>query len=60
MSKEKLDYKTLKDLFAQLDEQAQELIDWGDSKEKMEGYGMKRVTQEIYNYCKKNKIVLWK
>lgn len=54
------DFKTLKDLFSQLDEEAKELIELGDSKEKREGYGMLRVTQEIYNYCKKNKIVLWK
>jgi len=60
MAKEKLEYKTLKDLFAELDEQAQELIDCGNSKEKSEGYGMKIVTKAIYNYCKKNKIVLWK
>lgn len=60
MEKEKLDYKTLKDLFAELDEQAQELIDCGNSKEKAEGYGMKTVTKAIYDYCKKNKIVLWK
>jgi hypothetical protein len=54
------DFKTLKDLFSQLDEEAKELIELGDSKEKREGYGMLRVTQEIYNYCKKNKIILWK
>ena len=54
------DYKTLKDLFYQLDEEAKELIELGDSKEKREGYGMLRVTEAIYNYCKKNKIVLWK
>jgi hypothetical protein len=60
MPKEKLDYKTLKDLFAELDEQAQELINYGNSKEKAEGHGMKTVTKSIYDYCKKNKIVLWK
>lgn len=53
MAKEKLDYKTLKNLFAELDEQAQELIDCGNSKEKAEGYGMKTVTKAIYDYCKK-------
>jgi len=58
--KEKYDYKTLKDLFLELDEQAQELIDFGNSKEKAEGFGMKKVTSEIYKYCKKNRIVLWK
>ena len=54
------EYKTLKDLFHQLDEEAKELIELGDSKEKREGYGMLRVTEAIYNYCKKNKIDLWR
>jgi hypothetical protein len=54
------DYKTLKDLFHQLDEEANELIDLGDSKEKREGYGMLRVTEAIRNYCKKNKIIIHK
>lgn len=39
--------KTLKDLLAELDEQAQELIDLGDSKEKAEGHGMRTVTRAI-------------
>jgi hypothetical protein len=56
--KTEIDYKILKDLFAELDEQAQELIDFGNSKEKSEGYGMKNVIKAIYDYCKKNKIVL--
>ena len=56
--KTEIDYKTLKDLFAELDEQAQELIDCGNSKEKSEGYGMKNVIKAIYHYCKKNKIVI--
>lgn len=56
----KTDYKTLKDLFLQLDEQAQELINYGNSKEKSEGYGMETVIKSIYDYCKKNKIILWK
>jgi hypothetical protein len=60
MIKEKLDYKTLKDLFLELDEQAQELVNFGNSKEKSEGYGMQKVTKTIYEYCKKNKIILWK
>ena len=54
------DYKTLKDLFHQLDEEAKELIELGDSKEKREGYGMLRVTEAIRNFCKKNKIILHK
>ena len=54
------DYKALKDLFHQLDEEANELIDLGDSKEKREGYGMLRVTEAIRNYCKKNKIIIHK
>jgi hypothetical protein len=56
----KPDYKTLKDLFAELDQEARELIELGDSKEKREGYGMLRVTEAIYSYCKKNKIILHK
>ena len=57
---QEFDYKTLKDLFAQIDEQAQELINCGNSKEQAEGYGMQSVTKAIYEYCKRNKIVLWK
>jgi hypothetical protein len=60
MEKQKLNYKTLKDLFLELDEQAHELINFGNSKEKAEGYGMQKVTTAIYEYCKKNKIILWK
>jgi hypothetical protein len=60
MKKEKLEYKTLKDLFVELDEHAEALIDFGNSKEKAEGYGMKTVTKAIYEYCKKNKIILHK
>jgi hypothetical protein len=55
-----MNYKTLKDLFAELDQQAKELIDFGNSKEKSEGYGMQKVTNAIYDYCKKNKITIWK
>jgi len=47
--KTEIDHKTLKDLFAELDEQAQELIDFGNSKEKAEGYGMKNVIKAIYH-----------
>ena len=50
--------KTLKDLFVELDEQAQELIDHGNSKEIAKGYGMREVIAAIYDYCKKNKIVI--
>lgn len=53
MKKEKLNYKTLKYLLKELDEQAQELIDYGNSKEKAEGFGMKNVTKAIYEYYKK-------
>ena len=59
MNKNEIDYKTMKDLFVELDEQAQELISYGNSKEKSEGYGMKNVLTSIYEYCKKNKIKLW-
>ncbi len=54
------DLKTLKDLFAELNEQSEELIQFGDSKEKAEGYGMQKVIQSIYLYCKKNKIIIHK
>ncbi|MFO0478745.1 MAG: hypothetical protein ACK50L_08245 [Bacteroidota bacterium] len=60
MAKEKIEYKTLKDLFSELDQQAKKLIYYGNSKEKAEGEGMKTVIKAIYEYCKKNKIVLWK
>jgi hypothetical protein len=43
MTKETL----LKDLLSELDEQAQELIDFGSSKEKAEGHGMKTVIKAI-------------
>lgn len=39
----------IKELFDQLKEQAQELIDLGDSHEKREGYGMLRVIEAIEN-----------
>jgi len=55
-----MENKTIKDLFLELDEQAQELINLGNTKEKAEGIGMKKVTTAIYEYCKKNKIILWK
>lgn len=53
MKKEKLNYKTLKYLLKELDEQAQELIDYGNSEGKAEGFGMKNVTKAIYEYYKK-------
>jgi hypothetical protein len=56
----KLDYKTLKDLFKELEMTSDELINCGNSNEKSRGYGMKEVLVSIYDYCKKNKIVLWK
>lgn len=55
-----MDYKTIKDLFAELKEQADELINFGNSKEIAEGVGMLKVINEIEKYCKKNKIALWK
>jgi hypothetical protein len=52
----KLYNKTLKDLLAKLNKQAQELIDWGNSKEKTEGYGMQKVIIDIDEYIKPNKM----
>ena len=43
MSKE----EKFKQLLVQLNEQAQELIDLGDSKEKAQGYGMQSVTKAV-------------
>lgn len=54
--KQNIDYKTLKDLFFELEQQSKELIQFGNSKEQSEGNGMKKVIDSIYNYCKKNKI----
>jgi len=54
------DYKTLKDTFKELEEQSNELIQFGNSNEKAKGQGIKETLEAIYLYCKKNKIVLWK
>lgn len=54
MSKE-IDYKTLKDLFKELEIASDELINYGNSSEKSRGYGMKEVLLAIYDYCKKIK-----
>jgi hypothetical protein len=39
--------QNLSDLLTELEEAAQELIDFGSSNEKAEGYGMMRVIEEI-------------
>lgn len=58
--RKEIDYKTLKDLFKELEIASDELINYGNSSEKSRGYGMKEVLLAIYGYCKKNKITLWK
>jgi len=57
---QELDYKTLKDLFKELEEASEEYINYGNSKEKAYGSGMLEVIEAIYRYCEKNKIALWK
>jgi len=57
---QELDYKTLKDLFKELEEASEEYINFGNSKEKAYGSGMLEVLQAIYRYCEKNKMELWK
>jgi hypothetical protein len=37
-------------IIEELYEEAQELIDYGNSKEQMKGYGMKKVLDEISRY----------
>jgi hypothetical protein len=59
-NKEEKKYITLKDTFKILEEQANELIDFGNSKEKEKGKGIKETLETIYDYCYKNKIILWK
>lgn len=50
--------KTMKDLLTELQQQAKEQINCGNSKEKQYGYGMKYTINAIKNYCKKNNINL--
>jgi len=57
---QELEYKTLKDLFKELEEASEEYRNYGNSKEKAYGSGMLEVLEAIYEYCKKNKIELWK
>ena len=49
--------KTLEDLFDELNEQAEQLIDSGDSKEKAKRYGMKIVAKAIQEQCETNEII---
>jgi hypothetical protein len=39
--------QSLSNLLAELEEEAQELIDFGNSNEKAEGYGMMKVIEEV-------------
>jgi hypothetical protein len=50
--------KTMRDLLIQLESEAQEEIEGGNSKEKAFGYGMKDVINRIKIYCKENNIKL--
>ena len=50
--------KTMKDLLIQLQSEAKEEIDSGNSKEKAFGYGMQEVINRIKIYCKENNIKL--
>ena len=50
--------KTMKDLLRELQKQAKEEIELGNSKEKQFGYGIKYTIETIKNYCKKNNIRL--
>ena len=40
----------MKNIIDELEEQAQELIDFGNSKEQHEGYGIQRATKELRKY----------
>jgi hypothetical protein len=57
MKQKEKDYTTLKDTFKNLEEQADELINFGNSNEKAKGQGIKETLELIYLYCKKNKII---
>ena len=50
--------KTMKDLLIQLESEAKEEIDGGNSKEKAFGYGMQEAINRIKIYCKENNIKL--
>ncbi len=50
--------KTIRDLLTELQEQAQEQINCGNSKEKQFGEGIKYTIDKIQNYCKQNNINL--
>lgn len=47
----------LQKIIDECSEQAQELIDFGNSKEQAEGYGMKRVINEIIQYKQINSLI---
>tara|TARA_R110000796_G_scaffold65936_1_gene152071 strand:+ start:812 stop:982 length:171 start_codon:yes stop_codon:yes gene_type:complete len=50
--------KTMKDLLIQLESEAKEEIDCGNSKEKAFGYGIQEAINRIKTYCKENNIKL--
>ena len=51
-------YKTMKDLLYQLNLEAIEEIEFGNSKEKMYGRGIQEAIKRIKEYCKQNNIKL--
>ena len=51
-------HKTIKDLFAQLRDEANEEINYGNSKEKQYGYGIKYCIEKIEDFCRDHKIIL--
>ena len=53
-------HKTIKDLFAKLEDQANESINFGNSKEKHYGYGIKYCLEKIEDFCREHKIILKK
>ena len=58
MANKRNQMKTMKDLLSELEQQAKEEIEFGNSKEKQFGYGIKYTINSIKKYCKKNNIRL--
>ena len=50
--------ETMKDLLKKLKQEAEEEINFGNSKEISYGKGIREVINRIENYCKKNNIKL--
>jgi hypothetical protein len=54
----KKELTTMKDTLRRIEREADELIDFGNSKEKEKGKGMQYVIKEIEEYCKRHNINL--